>query len=196
MNQSEFCFLWVGRETSSVSRDIKGLYCLWLVNHVAECDFLLQLKSTWSLHLDCGPGTSAGFNRTFILLSSKSDTSLFCEPQDVSTIILYRCTCHWHSHVDFWEQRLRPWQTGKLIPFCRDFTSAVQQHVCISTAFDVWLTCLLQIYVDTEHPERTISHNDAKVIVKKLISGLHHQGLRSGDVVCVHSSNSVSPLFP
>jgi hypothetical protein len=50
---------------------------------------------------------------------------------------------------------------------------------------NVWLIFLQQIYIDTQHPGRTISHKDGKAIVKKLISGLKHQGLESGDVVCV-----------
>lgn len=49
----------------------------------------------------------------------------------------------------------------------------------------------LKIFIDCTFPERHISYNQAKTIVRKLIAGFKANGLHTGDTVCLHSSNNV-----
>ncbi|KAE9381458.1 AMP-binding enzyme [Stipitochalara longipes BDJ] len=47
------------------------------------------------------------------------------------------------------------------------------------------------VYIDAKDPSRSISSNQARVIIRKLIAGLHAAGLKKGDCVCVHSFNDI-----
>ncbi|KAL4955775.1 hypothetical protein BDW69DRAFT_182240 [Aspergillus filifer] len=47
------------------------------------------------------------------------------------------------------------------------------------------------IYIDVANPSRTISHNQARTIIRKLIAGLKKWGVREGDCVAVHSFNDI-----
>lgn len=47
------------------------------------------------------------------------------------------------------------------------------------------------LFIDTQCHDRTISHNEAKTIVRKLIGGLKANGLKPDDSVCLHSTNNV-----
>lgn len=48
------------------------------------------------------------------------------------------------------------------------------------------------IFIDAEEPKRTISAEDARSTIRKLIAGLKVAGLNKGDCVCLHSFNNVS----
>ncbi|GAB1205298.1 hypothetical protein APSETT445_003971 [Aspergillus pseudonomiae] len=48
-----------------------------------------------------------------------------------------------------------------------------------------------QIYNDASDPSRSISYNQARVIVRKLIAGLHAWGVQKGDCVAIHSFNDI-----
>jgi hypothetical protein len=48
-----------------------------------------------------------------------------------------------------------------------------------------------QIYIDAKNPSGSISSNQARVIIRKLVAGLHAAGLKKGDCVCLHSFNDV-----
>lgn len=52
------------------------------------------------------------------------------------------------------------------------------------------------IYIDAANPERTISANQARIIIRKLVAGLKQWGVRSGrsDVVCLHAFNDI--MYP
>lgn len=52
-----------------------------------------------------------------------------------------------------------------------------------------------QLLVDAQDDTNTLSHNEAKVLVRKLIAGFRAEGLRPGDSVCLHSYNSVSTIL-
>ncbi|KAI9801312.1 MAG: hypothetical protein M1833_002882 [Piccolia ochrophora] len=51
-----------------------------------------------------------------------------------------------------------------------------------------------QIYVDVNDPRRSFSANEARTLVRKLISGFKANGLEAGDCVCLHAFNDV--LYP
>ncbi|TVY85924.1 Acyl-CoA ligase, partial [Lachnellula willkommii] len=48
------------------------------------------------------------------------------------------------------------------------------------------------IYIDAKDPSRSISLNQARVIVRKLVAGLQAAGLSKGDCVCLHSFNDIN----
>ncbi|KAJ5921644.1 hypothetical protein N7454_009118 [Penicillium verhagenii] len=50
----------------------------------------------------------------------------------------------------------------------------------------------LPIYVDAKNPSRSISCNQARVLIRKLIAGLRAAGLRRGDCVLIHSFNDIN----
>lgn len=47
------------------------------------------------------------------------------------------------------------------------------------------------MYIDAAKPERTISNNHARQIIRKLVAGFHAAGLKEGDCVCIHSFNDI-----
>lgn len=47
------------------------------------------------------------------------------------------------------------------------------------------------IYIDALEPSRHYTHRQAKNDIRKLAAGFRAQGLRKGDVVCIHSFNNV-----
>ncbi|KAL4808631.1 hypothetical protein BDV18DRAFT_157575 [Aspergillus unguis] len=47
------------------------------------------------------------------------------------------------------------------------------------------------VYVDVANPERSISQNQARVIIRQLIAGLAAWGVREGDCVAIHSFNDI-----
>ena len=47
------------------------------------------------------------------------------------------------------------------------------------------------IYIDALDPTRYYTQRQAKDTIRKLVAGFRAQGLRKGDVVCIHSFNSV-----
>ncbi|KAF3927120.1 S-dihydroxybenzoyltransferase [Arthrobotrys entomopaga] len=47
------------------------------------------------------------------------------------------------------------------------------------------------IFVDANHPERSMSTNEAKKMVKRMIAGLKSIGVKPGDAVCIHSFNDI-----
>lgn len=49
-----------------------------------------------------------------------------------------------------------------------------------------------KIYLDPYNPEQSITTNEARCMVKKLVSGFKAAGLRRGDCVCIHAFNDVS----
>ena len=49
-----------------------------------------------------------------------------------------------------------------------------------------------KIYIDPEDRQRSISANEARVIVRKFVAGWKAVGLKPGDCVCVHAFNDVS----
>ena len=49
-----------------------------------------------------------------------------------------------------------------------------------------------QILVDAHDPERSISCNQARRIVRHLIAGLRAAGVKPGDCVGIHAFNDVS----
>ena len=48
-----------------------------------------------------------------------------------------------------------------------------------------------KIYIDPENRQRSISANEARVIVRKFVAGWKAVGLKPGDCVCVHAFNDV-----
>lgn len=56
------------------------------------------------------------------------------------------------------------------------------------------------VLIDAEDPSRSLSINQARVLVRKIVAGLKAFGLKQGDTVCIHATNSVSispaPNFP
>lgn len=50
----------------------------------------------------------------------------------------------------------------------------------------------LQIYVDTKDPTRTVSFNQARTIIRRLITGLRAAGVQVKDCVAIHAFNNVS----
>lgn len=51
----------------------------------------------------------------------------------------------------------------------------------------------LQIYVDTKDQTQTVSFNQARTIIRRLITGLRAAGVQVNDCVAVHAFNNVSP---
>ncbi|EHA27955.1 hypothetical protein CBS147343_1532 [Aspergillus niger] len=47
------------------------------------------------------------------------------------------------------------------------------------------------IYVDVHNPSRSISYNQARTIVRQLVSGLRAWGVQKGDCVAIHSFNDI-----
>ncbi|KAL4935932.1 hypothetical protein BDV06DRAFT_233843 [Aspergillus oleicola] len=47
------------------------------------------------------------------------------------------------------------------------------------------------VYIDVANPSRSISHNQARTIVRQLIAGLHAWGVKEGDCVAMHSFNDI-----
>ncbi|CZS94648.1 related to 4-coumarate--CoA ligase [Rhynchosporium graminicola] len=47
------------------------------------------------------------------------------------------------------------------------------------------------IYIDAKDSSRSISSNQARVLIRKLVAGFHAAGLKKGDCVCLHSFNDV-----
>ena len=54
----------------------------------------------------------------------------------------------------------------------------------------------MKIYVDANRPERSITRNQAFIIIRKLAAGFHAEGIRQGDCVCVHAFNDVGHENP
>ena len=54
----------------------------------------------------------------------------------------------------------------------------------------------LKIYIDAANPEKTISANQGRTMLRKLVAGLRRWGVRPGqkDVVCLHAFNDV--MYP
>lgn len=52
------------------------------------------------------------------------------------------------------------------------------------------------MYIDAKDSSRSISLNQARVIVRKLVAGFQAAGLSKGDCVCLHSFNDVGPRIP
>ncbi|EPS43092.1 hypothetical protein H072_2901 [Dactylellina haptotyla CBS 200.50] len=50
------------------------------------------------------------------------------------------------------------------------------------------------IFVDAVHPERFMSTNETKALVKRMIGGLKSIGVQPGDAVCIHSFNDI--MYP
>lgn len=81
--------------------------------------------------------------------------------------------------------------------FLAEQTIPVPQTDLISWIFDeVPYDQDKPIYIDAANPERTISANQARIIVRKLVAGLRKWGVRPGqkDVVCLHAFNDI--LYP
>ena len=55
---------------------------------------------------------------------------------------------------------------------------------------------IVKIYIDAANPERTISANQARTLLRKLVAGLRRWGVRPGqkDVVCLHAFNDI--MYP
>ncbi|OAP55592.1 hypothetical protein AYL99_10565 [Fonsecaea erecta] len=47
------------------------------------------------------------------------------------------------------------------------------------------------VYVDAIDPSKSISANQARVIIRKLAAGFHAAGVTPGDCVCIHSFNNI-----
>ncbi|KAG4429423.1 hypothetical protein IFR05_015097 [Cadophora sp. M221] len=47
------------------------------------------------------------------------------------------------------------------------------------------------IYIDAKDASRSISSNQARVLIRKLVAGFHAAGLKKGDCVCLHSFNDI-----
>ncbi|KAL2065067.1 hypothetical protein VTL71DRAFT_4207 [Oculimacula yallundae] len=47
------------------------------------------------------------------------------------------------------------------------------------------------IYIDAKDPSRSISSNQARLLIRKLVAGFHAAGLKKGDCVCLHSFNDI-----
>ncbi|BAE56746.1 unnamed protein product [Aspergillus oryzae RIB40] len=75
---------------------------------------------------------------------------------------------------------------------CHPFSGEV-----VTTHYDSWssLPCgdgpITWIYIDASDSSRSISYNQAKVIVRKLIAGLRAWGVQKGDCVAIHSFNDI-----
>ena len=48
-----------------------------------------------------------------------------------------------------------------------------------------------KIYIDPDRPARSLSANEARCLVRQLVSGFKANGLQYGDCVCVHAFNDV-----
>lgn len=48
------------------------------------------------------------------------------------------------------------------------------------------------LLVDAENPSRSLNYESAKALVRKLVAGFRAYGLREGDSVMCHMSNTVS----
>ncbi|KAK8154033.1 hypothetical protein IWX90DRAFT_464536 [Phyllosticta citrichinensis] len=48
--------------------------------------------------------------------------------------------------------------------------------------------------IDAENPSRSLSINQARVIVRKIVAGLKAFGLTQGDTVCIHAANDI--MYP
>lgn len=55
---------------------------------------------------------------------------------------------------------------------------------------------ILKMYIDAADPERTISANQGRIMLRKLVAGLRRWGIQPGyeDVVCLHAFNDI--LYP
>lgn len=49
----------------------------------------------------------------------------------------------------------------------------------------------MKVYIDAYDASNSISAAQAKVLIRKLIAGLNHAGVRKGDTVLVHAFNSI-----
>lgn len=49
-----------------------------------------------------------------------------------------------------------------------------------------------QILIDALNPQQSVTLQQARQTVRKLVNGLHQHGLEQGDTVCIHLFNSVS----
>ncbi|KAH6671219.1 4-coumarate-CoA ligase-like protein [Halenospora varia] len=49
----------------------------------------------------------------------------------------------------------------------------------------------MPIYLDAKDPSRCLSLNQARTLVRQLISGFHAAGMRKGDCVCIYSFNDI-----
>ncbi|KAH7416961.1 4-coumarate-CoA ligase-like protein [Cadophora sp. MPI-SDFR-AT-0126] len=47
------------------------------------------------------------------------------------------------------------------------------------------------IYIDANDTSRSISSNQARVLIRQLVAGFHAAGLKKGDCVCLHSFNDI-----
>ena len=47
------------------------------------------------------------------------------------------------------------------------------------------------VFVDATDPSRSISLNQARVLVRKFVAGFHNAGLKAGDCVCIQSFNDI-----
>ncbi|KAK8238704.1 amp dependent CoA ligase [Phyllosticta capitalensis] len=50
------------------------------------------------------------------------------------------------------------------------------------------------VLIDAEDPSRSLSINQARVLVRKIVAGLKAFGLKQGDTVCIHATNSI--MYP
>jgi long-subunit acyl-CoA synthetase (AMP-forming) len=48
-----------------------------------------------------------------------------------------------------------------------------------------------KIYIDPAHPTRSLTANEARSMVRKLVAGFKAKGLQKGDCVCLHAFNDV-----
>lgn len=50
----------------------------------------------------------------------------------------------------------------------------------------------LQILIDALDPQQSVTLEQARQNVRKLVNGLHQHGHEQGDTVCIHAFNSVA----
>ncbi|KAK3111429.1 hypothetical protein LTR53_013338 [Teratosphaeriaceae sp. CCFEE 6253] len=67
--------------------------------------------------------------------------------------------------------------TKDILSWCEDDRSAFDQDK--------------PIYIDCAKPQRTISANQAYVLIRKLVAGFRNAGLQKGDCVCIHAFNNL-----
>lgn len=53
-----------------------------------------------------------------------------------------------------------------------------------------------EIYIEPDKPERSITAQEARCMVKKLAAGFKAAGLQRGDCVCIHAFNDVGLPLP
>lgn len=48
-----------------------------------------------------------------------------------------------------------------------------------------------QLWIDADDPSRSISGDEARTLIKKLVAGFRYAGLKPGDAVCIASYSEV-----